>query len=409
MLEAAEHGALDRRRFRIIGIDLDDPAEAVELVRVPGRVEALVVRRPAVEAALLHAPALLVRVELVAAVEVVREVLFARQVGAPRRLAGSAVVEGAEHAAALRIGRGAQQRVAGGRPADREWRGGGEAARVAAGPHHLPAGAAAAAGIALQLDLDHRDAVCRLRLADLLRGPVLEAIGVQQAVVDVLMVRRQQAAPRAVERVVVHAVVVHAHLHGLVGGAVAGVWLPRRHRAGDAHRLAPRRDRLGDITFGHHQRVGTGRRHALEAEPCAAARRCAAAERSRQRRVQRRRRGPGAEPQQMPPRRVANLMDARVERAVAVLHRVEVLRHRRLLVLLIGRRRCYVLPARGPSGRVAVREAAARLVAQVGALRRRALPSSLPQASQLRRTISGFSCSNSCSRCAARSALSRLA
>ena len=43
MLEAAERGALLRQRVRVVDVDLDDPAEAVGLVRLLGEVEAVVV------------------------------------------------------------------------------------------------------------------------------------------------------------------------------------------------------------------------------------------------------------------------------------------------------------------------------------------------------------------------------
>jgi hypothetical protein len=84
--------------------------------------------------------------------------------------------------------------------------------------------------------------------------PGLLAVRVQQAVVGVLVVDGQQAAARAVERVELQPVVVHAHLHGLLGGAVAGVGLKAGMAPGDAHRLAPGRQRRGDIALGHGRR-----------------------------------------------------------------------------------------------------------------------------------------------------------
>jgi hypothetical protein len=89
---AAEGGALDRAALRIERIDLDDPAEAVRLVRMTGGVEARVVLVPAVAvAALAQAPAPLVRARLLAGIEVEGEVLLAREVSAPRRHAAGAV------------------------------------------------------------------------------------------------------------------------------------------------------------------------------------------------------------------------------------------------------------------------------------------------------------------------------
>ena len=148
----------------------------------------------------------------------------------------------------------------GGRAAEREGRVGGEAPRIARRAHHLPAAA-------LELHLDHRHAMRRLRLAHLLGIPGLHAVGVQQAVVGVLVVHDQQAMrAAAVDRVVMHAVVVHAHLHRLVGGAVAGVGLPRRHVSGHTDRLAPGREGHGLVAFGHDHRVLVGAGDALETE-----------------------------------------------------------------------------------------------------------------------------------------------
>ena len=132
---------------------------------------------------------------------------------------------------------------------------------------------------------------------------------------------------RAVERIEVHAVVVHAHLHGLVGGAVGAVSAPRRHVARHADRFAPGGDDLGDVALGHDQRVGAGRRHGLEAEQRLAEPRSAGAA-ARQRPEQRARRRAERQPQHRAPRRVGDAVDVVVGRAVAVLHRVEVLGHR---------------------------------------------------------------------------------
>ena len=318
---AAERGALDRRALRVHRVDLDDPAEAVELVRVFGGVEAFIVFVPAVERGLAHAPALLVRVCFgVANREVVREVLFARQVGAPGRLAAGAVVERAEHRAALGVGRSFHHGVAGRRPAERKRGAGREAARVGRGPNHVPAGA-------LALDLDHRHAVRGLRLLHFLGTPVRHAGHMQQAVVDVLVVHREQAARAAAgQGVVVNAVVVHAHLQRLIGGTAAPVFAPRRHVAGHADRLAPGCDGGRNITLGHHERVGRAGRYGLEAKQRASAGgwRCTTRE-------QRRQRAAGecgqATVQPDPACRVGNAVDVGVGRPVAVFHRVEIFGH----------------------------------------------------------------------------------
>ena len=212
--------------------------------------------------------------------------------------------------------------MAGGRALHRKRRIGGEAAGVGAGPHHLPA----ARGI--PLGFDHRHAVRGLRLLHLLGAPGLHAVGVQQAVVGVFVVHHQQAAPAAVERVEVDAVMVHAHLQRLVGGAVGGVGPPGRHLAGHAHRLAPGREGLGHIAFRHHQGIAGAGRNRLEAELGRAAHRTGAAaqagERGRAGQAQ-------ATAQHHAPRRVGHVVDARIGRAVGVFHRAEVLGHAGLL------------------------------------------------------------------------------
>jgi hypothetical protein len=106
-------------------------------------------------------------------------------------------------------------------PPTRDRRERGDAARPRRRPHDLPLAV-------LELDLDHRDTVRGLRLAHLLRAPGLHAVGVQQAVVDVLVVHHEQAARRAVLREEVDAVVMHAHLGFLLGGGVARVLLEGR-------------------------------------------------------------------------------------------------------------------------------------------------------------------------------------
>ena len=325
MCGAAERGALDGRGVRVHRVDLDDPAEAVEFVRVFARVEAFIVFRPAVKTGLANAPALLVRIGRVAAIEVEREVLFARQVGAPGRDAAGAVVQRAQHGAAGRVGGGAHQRVAGRRAAHREGRIGGEAARVNRRPHHRPAGLAGLAGSGAPFHLDHRDTMRGLCLANLLGAPGLEAVAVQQAVVGVFVVHCQQPTPRAVEGVVMNAVVVHAHLHRLVGRAVAAVAAPGRHVAGDADRLAPGGDRHGHVAFGNDERVVAGGRHRLEAEQRPAAAHAGAARQQWPQHA-------GSQGRQTPlhpeaTRRVGHVVNTRVERGVAQLHRFEVFGH----------------------------------------------------------------------------------
>ena len=304
----AQRGALDRRGLRVGGIDLDHPAEAVELVRMPAGVEALLMLVPAVELAiaLLHAPALLMRVGLLGALEVVDEVLLAGQVGAPGGGAVAAVVERAQHGAAGRIGGGAHQRMAGGRTGQRHRGGRGDAARVPRRRHHRP-------GRALALHLDHRHAMCGDRLGDLLGRPGLHAVGMQQAVVDILVVHRQQAACRAVgtaaERDIVDAVVMHAGLQRLFGRGVAGIRAEDGLAGGRADRIAPAVQHRGEAD------AAAGRCRALTQAGAATQ----------------------AAVQQQAAGRTRHLVNAGVGAAVGVFHPRKVLGHRVLAVSVAGR------------------------------------------------------------------------
>ncbi len=105
MLEAAERGALLRRRVWVHRVDFDDIAVAVRLVRMLGDIEALVRHGPAITP-VLRADAVageafgqgdrLLVLNLLGRREVAVEVLFAGQIGAPGRAAVAAVVPGAQ-------------------------------------------------------------------------------------------------------------------------------------------------------------------------------------------------------------------------------------------------------------------------------------------------------------------------
>ena len=144
----------------------------MRLVGMARRVKALVVFVPTqTEAARLQAITALVGVGLLRAVEIADEVFFAGEVGAPGRLAAGAIGQRAYRAQALRVGGGAQKRVARGRTRKIHGRARGDPTRAGRGPHHHPARAAAH-------DLDHRHAHRRLRLAHLLSVPGALAVGV---------------------------------------------------------------------------------------------------------------------------------------------------------------------------------------------------------------------------------------
>src|SRR5699024_291616 len=121
--ETAHGSAFDRRAVRVEGVDFHHPAEAVGLVDmalvgldvIRGGIEARIDRFPGVVGAALavaDAVALVGRaggvVGGVAVDEVVVEVLFTGQVGAPGGDAHGAVVQGAQHPGAGWITRGAR-------------------------------------------------------------------------------------------------------------------------------------------------------------------------------------------------------------------------------------------------------------------------------------------------------------
>ena len=261
------HGrALDGGGAGVVGVDLDDPAEAVGLVGVLGGVKPRVKLMPAVaRATLLQAPALFVGTQRVATAEVVDEVFFRREVRTPGRDTAGAVVEGAQHRAPVWVGCGFHERVTCGGAADQGGRVGSDAASPGRGSHHFPLAV-------LFLHFADRYAVGSLRLAHLLQAPVGSAVGEQQAVVHILVVHGQQAHLGAFLRKVVDAVVVHAKLGCLLGGAVAGVVLERSVFTRHAHRVTPGCDHLHGVALGHRHRVGRGKGHALEAQQGASTR-----------------------------------------------------------------------------------------------------------------------------------------
>ena len=267
MLEAAQGGALDRGRLRIERVDLHHPAVAVEFVGVLGQVEARVVLVP-VDVAAGHrgAVALLGGVELVlgvAAAEAVGEVLFAGQVGAPRGLAVGAVLEGAEDFLALGVGAGLEQRVAGGRAAEADRRVAVDAPVVARALDELPLAV-------LALHLDHRHAFAGLGLAHVLGRLRQAAVGIEVAIVGVLVVdRHQRPMPVIREGEQAHAVVVVAKLRFLgQGGAVAaGV----EGRAVLVQRLAPADQHRGRVARWQGDGVASGAGDAGKAQQLAVA------------------------------------------------------------------------------------------------------------------------------------------
>jgi len=261
VLEPSERRPLHRGRVRGLRVDLDTPAETVDLVGVRRDVEAGVGQVPVVaEADLVDAITLLLRgcgPRGAGRAEVAVPVLLAGQIGAPRGVTHRAVVE---RAAGRAVGR--ERRVV---LTDRTT----EVDRgVAVHPPvelgvDLPPGA-----VGRLLDGDDGHAVGVEGLGDLLGGHRGGTLGVEHDRVDVLVVEHEQPARgpgrTLARREEVHAVVVHADLLGLLGSGVRGVLAPGR--AGAEDRCAPRDEHLCHIALGHHEGVVLGHRHTGEAE-----------------------------------------------------------------------------------------------------------------------------------------------
>ena len=150
--------------------------------------------------------------------------------------------------------------MASGGAGDGHRRGGGDAAGVLRGPHHIPV------AIGLTGHLDHRQAMRGYRLGRLFSAPGLHAVGVQQAIVGVFVVHDQHTAAAAIDREIPHAVMVHADLCRLLCGSVAGIGLESRHVAGDTDRIAPLADHLRLVAFRDDDGVGGADRHGFETE-----------------------------------------------------------------------------------------------------------------------------------------------
>ena len=195
--------ALDGGGGGVHRVDLNDPAKPMGLVRVARCIKALVVFVPAQAEALgLEAITSLERVGRSRPMKKADEIFFAGQVGSPWGLAAGAIGQGADRVQALRVGSRLQQGVASG-GARKAHRGAGcDAARIRRRPHHQPARGTAR-------DLDDRHANRGLGLAHLLGAPGTRAITMQQPVVVVLVVDRQEGSALAWQGKELHAVVVH--------------------------------------------------------------------------------------------------------------------------------------------------------------------------------------------------------
>ena len=206
---------------------------------------------PAGPAFFAQTPAFVVSIVIVRAAEVKGKVFFTAQVSAPGRFAAGTVVQSAQNSFCARVGGGLHHGVTTGRAAYGKGCVGRNTPCQCAGAHHGPS----AAGL---LHFYHADTVGGLGFAHLLGAPVVHATGVQQAVVGVFVVHGQQGALAACIRgqgIQVQAIVVHAHLHRLVGGAVAAVSFKGGNIAWHANGLAPRSKCGGYVALGHGDAV----------------------------------------------------------------------------------------------------------------------------------------------------------
>src|SRR6185503_13601601 len=180
-----ERGALDGRRLRIARIDLHYPAEAVGLVRVRARVEALVELLPAIAAPRGGDPiAAVVGRDHPAVHELKVPVLLAREIGPPGRPPMRAPAIGAEDQPAGGIGGGPDEGMPGRGAGESTGRAGRDAAGVARGRDDAPR------AVAL-LDLDDRHAHRVLRLQYLVRAPRLLPVGEEESLVEILVVHHE--------------------------------------------------------------------------------------------------------------------------------------------------------------------------------------------------------------------------
>ena len=160
-----------------------------------------------------------------------------------------------------------------------------------------------------------------LRLQHLVSAHRFKAVGEQQALVDVLVIDGQQTmGGAALQRKKHQAIVVHAHLHGLLLRRVAGVGFVDGHVARDAHRIAPRGQDCGHVVGGQLDEVAQANGHGFEADAAGFGMR-------RQRRQAAQQAQPSRQLQGLAFGRIADLVNVQVAGAIAVLHLREVFGH----------------------------------------------------------------------------------
>ena len=222
---AAECGALDRFGHRVVGINFNDPAEAVELVRMLVDIESFVELMPAIAGARPHTITCLTRVGFANWLgEMTVNIFFASKICAPWSEAIGAIRVGAQHFNARRVGSCPHQCRSACRTTDRYRRVRGNATCVSGRAHHFPL-------TSLALNLNDRAADGVLCFPEFFRRPGQHAIWIQQSLVKIFVVHDQQAMIGIVraerQREKMHAIVMHARLHGLVCGAIGRIWFER--------------------------------------------------------------------------------------------------------------------------------------------------------------------------------------
>ena len=154
-----------------------------------------------------------------------------------------------------------------------------------------------------------------LRLQHLVGGHRFKAIGKQQTLVDILVVVDQQTVGgAALQREKHQAIVVHAHLHGLLLRGVAGVGFVGGHVASDAHRFTPRSQYRGHVVGRQFDVVAQANRHGFETDAAGLGQRCQWRQAAQQAQ-------PSRALQGLAFGRIGDLVDAQVAGAIAVLHR----------------------------------------------------------------------------------------
>ena len=264
VLEAAQGRVLDRDGVRVVRVDLNQVAEAVEFVGLFRQVEAVVQALPfALGRLLRNAEALDVCGRALAGhrgsvCPVLVDVLLAGKEGAPRGHAARAVVEGAEHRGTGRVSGGLQQVVACRRAHNLELGLAGDTAV------QRPELACELAGVLVAGHLEDRVAMAHDANVDLLVRRVLRVVVRQHLRLGGVLVGAHVHHAVLVRRVLHEAreVVVEAEL---ARGGRCGLVIRIEFRCVLVDRIAPGDQHGGSVARGDDNFVLLVRLHALEA------------------------------------------------------------------------------------------------------------------------------------------------